>query len=333
MPARVPLAFSSHVESADWIGPRLSPFDEYRTTSIVPNGFDAYARILHPAQLPGEGRHLVRWTDVAHWSGVPIRGRSQWHDIALPQSPPSSEPPWRGQGPREGSPYVGDVDALMGHLADFTADRETCFFCVWVGYLGGSAAVFTPLGEPPVSLPRRDLPERVVSLPYREYGLIEAPLSFATSLDTLSDGFHRTANLWWPEDRAWCVASEIDLRWTYVGGSSELIAQILSDERMEALAATPDDPCTVAVNGWLSRVIEAATEELLATGSLNLELALGSVEMAWRDDKEGNRFVITSTTSGRGGGGSSSSPAWPRDQTSLRTAIRRQVERAVIQLT
>jgi hypothetical protein len=155
----------------------------------------------------------------------------------------------------------------------------------------------------------------------------------ASSLDAICDGSHKTANLWWPEDRSWCVASEIDLRWTYVGGSSELIAQILSDERIEALPATPHDPTTVVVDGWLSDIIETATEELLSTGSLKLELALGSVEMEWRDDKKRTRFVITSSTSGRSGWGSSSSPVWSRDRTVLRSAMRRQVQRAVLHLT
>jgi hypothetical protein len=333
VPAHVPLAFSPNIESADWIRPRLSPFEECGITSIVPNGFDAYARILHPAQLPVDGRPLVRWSEVARWSGVPMGNLVQWHDIALPQFTPSLEPPWHGQGPREGSPYASDVDALIDDLADYTADSERCFFCVWVGYLGGSVAVFTPLGAPPVAPPRRDSPERVVALPHREYGLIEAPLSFAASLDALSDGSHKTANLWWPEDRAWCVASGIDLRWTYVGGSSELIARILSDERMEALPATPNDRSAVVVGGWLADVIETATGELMSTGSLKLELALGSVEMTWRDDKLRRRYVITSSTSGRGGWGSSSSPVGSRDRTFLRSVMRRQVERAVLHLT
>jgi hypothetical protein len=264
---------------------------------------------------------------------VTIGNLVQWHDIALPQFTPSSEPPWQGQGPLEGSPYANDIDALIDHLADHTADSGSCFFCVWVGYLGGSIAVFTPLGAPPEATSRRDLPERVVALPHREYGLIEAPLSFATSLDALCDGSHRTANLWWPQDRAWCVASEIDHRWSYVGGSRELIAQILSDERMEALSATPEDPSVLVVGGWLSDFIESATEELMFAGSLKLELALGSVEMSWRDDKKLTRFVITSSTSGRGGWGSSSSPVWSRDRTFLRRVMRRQVQRAVLQLT
>src|SRR5690349_19478762 len=32
---------------AAWIGPRLRPFNEYVSGSIVPTGFDAYARIDH----------------------------------------------------------------------------------------------------------------------------------------------------------------------------------------------------------------------------------------------------------------------------------------------
>jgi hypothetical protein len=328
-----PLAFSTDIETADWIRLRLSPFEQYRATSIVPSGFDAYARILHPAQLPADGRELVRWSEVARWSDAPMSDRVQWHDIALPQVNPSSEPPWTGQGPSEGSPYVADVEALVDDLDDYTSDSERCFFCVWVGYLGGSVAVYTPVGAASVRLPRRDPPQCVVSLPHREYGLIEAPLSFATSLDAVSDGFHKTANLWWPDDRAWCVASEIDLRWTYVGGSSELIERILADERFEALPARPEDSSSLVVSGWLADLVDTATDELMAKGSLNLVLALGSVEMTWRDDKLRRRFVIDSSTSGHNGWGSNSSPVRSRDRISLRSVMRRQVERSVLLLT
>jgi hypothetical protein len=299
----------------------------------VPNGFEAYVRILHPAQLPDVGRQLVRWSEVAEWSGVPMSHRVQWHDIALPQATPSFEPPWRGQGPIEGAPYVADVVALIDDLADFTSGPERVFFCVWVGYLGGNASVFAPLGARPDKRLRRDLPPRVVTLPHREYGLIQAPLPFATSLDELSDGWHKTANLWWPGDRTWCVASEIDLRWTYVGGSSELIARILANGKLEALPVKPDDPSFSVVSGWLSDVIESGADELMTTGSLHLVFALGSVEMTWREEKAQGRFVISSSTTGRSASGSSSSPVWTRDRTFLRSQVRGQVQRAVLQLT
>ena len=47
-------------------------------------------------------------------------------------------------------------------------------------------------------------------------------------------------NIWWPEDHAWCVATDIDLFDTYVGGSSECIEAILSNRELEALPSTLD---------------------------------------------------------------------------------------------
>ena len=47
-------------------------------------------------------------------------------------------------------------------------------------------------------------------------------------------------NIWWPEDRAWCVATDIDLCYTYIGGSRECIEAILSTPDLEALPATLD---------------------------------------------------------------------------------------------
>ncbi|TMD41293.1 MAG: hypothetical protein E6I88_07925 [Chloroflexi bacterium] len=44
----------------------------------------------------------------------------------------------------------------------------------------------------------------------------------------------QTPNLWWPEDRSWCVATEIDLAETYVGGSDACIARILEDRGLDA---------------------------------------------------------------------------------------------------
>ena len=42
-------------------------------------------------------------------------------------------------------------------------------------------------------------------------------------------------NLWWPDDQAWCVATEIDHQSTYVGGPEGLISELLIDARFEAL--------------------------------------------------------------------------------------------------
>jgi hypothetical protein len=58
-----------------------------------------------------------------------------------------------------------------------------------------------------------------------------------------SSGFSipQSPNLFWPDDHAWCVATEIDLDSTYVGGSTRLIADLLANDRLEALRVEVTD--------------------------------------------------------------------------------------------
>lgn len=74
-------------------------------------------------------------------------------------------------------------------------------------------------------------------------GTIEAAAAFCREL------ICQSPTLWWPQDHAWCVASEIDLRSTYVGGSQALADQVLHDERLEALSAKLTDPINAAGPG------------------------------------------------------------------------------------
>jgi hypothetical protein len=48
-------------------------------------------------------------------------------------------------------------------------------------------------------------------------------------------------NLWWPVDRAWCVASEIDLPWTFVGGSTKLIDAVIGAHDLNARVTSVDE--------------------------------------------------------------------------------------------
>ncbi len=67
-------------------------------------------------------------------------------------------------------------------------------------------------------------------------------------------------NLWRPDDRAWCVASEIDFPYTYVGRPQALIDAIISDPAIEALAATPADGITYdsdKINSYLVQALPA----------------------------------------------------------------------------
>jgi hypothetical protein len=103
----------------------------------------------------------------------------------------------------------------------------------------------TPSPFVPPAFPRHILDGPRVRLPAREYIVLEGPLQAAETLGcwTSSDIFFpQSPNLFWPQDRGWCVATEIDLDSTYVGGSPALIDDLLQDPRLEALAVHPDDP-------------------------------------------------------------------------------------------
>jgi hypothetical protein len=88
---------------------------------------------------------------------------------------------------------------------------------------------------------------------------------------------NHSPNLWWPDDRAWCVATEIDLAWTYVGGPAALISDVLANPRLEAQPASPDDNYHRRVPEWLASAIEGATTELLDSGTVTLHTWRGTV--------------------------------------------------------
>lgn len=271
---RPPARWSSAVGEADWVAVRLGPFGR-SVTSVVPAGFEAYVRILHPAEEPGFGERLVRWREVATWSGVTLGPDAQFHTVALPEIRPETPPPWRGQGPWQGQLYLPDATSLAEVLRDFTTTPEQCFFGLWAGY-GFVGASFVREGSSLAALLSDAVRARpLVELPGREYLLYEGPVEAMTATAGFGDG--QTANLAWPADHAWCLASEIDLAWTYVGGSRALIDHLLADERIEALPADADDPLT-RIEPFVADLVKRAVEELFDCGHTVVTTSMGILE-------------------------------------------------------
>lgn len=78
-------------------------------------------------------------------------------------------------------------------------------------------------------------------VPGRDYLLFQGPLDAVMSfLDHFPRGWSQSPSIWWPDDRAWCVATEIDNPDTYVGGSDACIERILSCRDLEALPTTTE---------------------------------------------------------------------------------------------
>jgi hypothetical protein len=79
------------------------------------------------------------------------------------------------------------------------------------------------------------MPVRVVGVrhPHREYRFYSGPIEFALADLDLRPG--QSPNLWWPDDQAWIVMTEVDYAWTYVGGSKALIERLLANDVLEVL--------------------------------------------------------------------------------------------------
>ena len=72
---------SSRTAEADWIADQLAPFGS-GMAAIVPNGFEAYVRVLHPATDTND--EPMRWADVAAKSGRTMHRLAQFHAINRP---------------------------------------------------------------------------------------------------------------------------------------------------------------------------------------------------------------------------------------------------------
>lgn len=254
-------AANSEVE-ADWVAKALSAGDWGNVSGIVPSGFEAYVAVRHPAwrcdcteenladMRPGYalGRP-IRWAEVAQ-SEVPVvygyalytKGRKtltrntqyrrlQNGDWVLDELPRRQLIPvlrpgdaWI-TGPREGSLEPDLARVLQSVLAQERADTVPCWFGIWEG--------FGWLTEAQRAAP-------LFEAPGRRWHLFCAPLDHLER--PFWDGLeHQAANLAWPEDRSWCLATEIDAEVTYVGGSKDLIIAILEAPGLEAVPARLDE--------------------------------------------------------------------------------------------
>jgi hypothetical protein len=211
---------------------------------------------------------------------VSLAPLSEFHSIAFPSKEITAPAPWSGQGPRLGALYGEDALLLARLLRGFTRAPEYCWFCLWAGYdlqgwlltAPGVVSVRRPDPLPPTV---RNGPR--VCLPGRDYLLYTGPVEAVVAPGQLSLG--QTANLWWPQDRAWCVASEIDLAWTYVGGTKELVDALVSHPDIEAFAVDPEGPVS-RVEPFISRWVNDAVERLITDGEALIDTSRGTVQ-AW----------------------------------------------------
>lgn len=281
------ITWSAATDQADWIGPWLAPFAGGTAASTVPGGFAAYVRLLHPMHPRSELRAAtVRWAQVAAWSGLTLTRQAQFLDITVPEHPPSEPAPWDGEYPTDGSLPDPDATVLTELLAAHTPTPGRCWFCVWEGY-GWLRP--TPDGNPGAR----------VQLPFRNYLLHAGAVRDALAL---VDTEQQTPNLWWPQDRSWCVASEIDDCYTYVAGSAALIDEVLADPRLEAQPVRLDDSTWSPLPAWIIDAVRPGATELLEHGTATVTTGWGTVHATLQRPRTGQGgWLETRTRHGTSG--------------------------------
>lgn len=107
--------------------------------------------------------------------------------------------------------------------------------------------------EPEVlDAPRLELPQRAYLLFRGPLGSVagERGTPWPTAVESRS--WPQSPNLLWAADRSWCLATEIDLDSTVIGGSAALVAALLTHPGLEALPVREDDSLMAdgdAING------------------------------------------------------------------------------------
>ena len=231
-------------------------------TGTVPAGFEAYARIFHPAHarlmewdrgspVPVQSRSM-QWRELAEIRGTLAHPLMQWNAIlAGYRNPVWNEPGWQYEDPLVGALAGGHLAEVVRILASHTSSPATCTAGLWEGWgwvSGATADVAAGKGdfEDPLPPPfhRGDVAGAAkLELPGRRYLLFNADLAvFADPGWHQANGWDmlQSPNLLWPEDRAWFLASEIDMDSTIVGGSALLIDELGQSGTVEALPVPPD---------------------------------------------------------------------------------------------
>jgi hypothetical protein len=223
----MPFQWSDRVDEATWWTDVLHPFAR-DVGSVIPAVFPAYARVLHPVVDHGTRR---RWADLAAENGRVMHPEVQLHEISRAPGEPRPDGYTMDRRVEWGSLPRPELDILGGLLARATTTPERSWCCVWEGY--------AQIHRDAAAAPRDEGAGSCVAVPGRAYHLLCGPLT------DLPDLFERlgqqSPNIWWPDDRAWCVSTEVDLAWTYVAADAATIDAVLADPRLETVRAEPTE--------------------------------------------------------------------------------------------
>jgi hypothetical protein len=210
------LSIQSDLNPAAWIEPQLRP-GTFDVSMTVPQGFEAYARILFPfigEDILTDGRvtdqEHVTWTETARRNGRVPHALMERETIVAPGAEEDSSRELTDE----------QVNALLPILTRHTASEHS-YFLLWSGFGDLNQLVF-------------ERQPRVVH-PMRDFYLLRGALSTYRNLPD-------SPNYWWPDDRAWCLCTDTDFYWAYIAGSAACIGEVLAVPELDAYETNPSNP-------------------------------------------------------------------------------------------
>jgi hypothetical protein len=242
------------VSAGDWIADHLVRLDG-TVGQCIPAVFDAYARVLHPPHTAAGASSS--WAQVCGAAGTTAHPLMQWraisrtHDVAGDGGADARRRIWSGSPPDIGNLPAEPLAALLDVLGEPTGDQR-CVFALWegLGWVDGRGAWFRRIaadgtvleeGESPSAFPLEVLDGPRLSLPGRNHLLFTGRLGAAAELGDPRGRWPQSPNLFWPVDRSWCVATEVDFDSTLVGGPHRLVDAVLACPALEAWPVAPQD--------------------------------------------------------------------------------------------
>jgi hypothetical protein len=200
--------------AAEWVRRGVNGFGE-SVRSLVPAGFAVYVRVFHPAYRKDVP---VRWQTIA--AALNRVSHPEMQFTALVDDKQSRNdartivfdaPPERGSLPLE---LIAPLAAVLsGHTTS-----DSCNFAAWEGFGALDAEV--------ALAPTFDLPGR-------RYHLLRGTTPEGATENVVYPPARQSPNLWWPDDHAWCVATEIDLDSTYIGCDEPCANELLALPQIE----------------------------------------------------------------------------------------------------
>jgi hypothetical protein len=133
---------SNPMAAGDWLRERLS--EDWSMHHFVPHGFEAYARIFHPARSRANQDAIdepITWQEAAAAFGTTLHAEASWQRLV--RTPPEGD--WHTQiapdgrefsAPREGWLDASVLSHLAHHLAAHTRTPDDAIAGVWEGWGG-----------------------------------------------------------------------------------------------------------------------------------------------------------------------------------------------------